>query len=224
MGNEIQVSELSYYTNDNEPVLQNVSFGLDEGEIGYITGLSQSQQSALINVLLGDEEPDNGQILMVDRNIVSISKQKTLAMRKSDVGFAPSSIQTSSRSVVETLRFKLKALGETYDLETKIEGALQDSQLAGKQDLHTCDLDRLEQAQLSLALALVNRPELLLVEHPSIDSSTEQEQHYLQLLQETNNNRGITILGITSTPGSHFEGIKQIDISKPPNSSAINVQ
>ncbi|MFP4589192.1 MAG: ATP-binding cassette domain-containing protein [Candidatus Bipolaricaulota bacterium] len=208
----IQVSELSLFTDDKEPLLQNISFSVEEGDITVISGLPPSSQSALLNTLIGEITPDSGQILLVGRNVVRISRKKILAMRKEDIGFLPARFSFPERTVHDCLRFKMEALGQPYETPTKIDETLQQIGLKQKGDSLPGDLSLLERRKLAIGLSIVNRPALLVCEEPFRELNREAGESLLELLTNLRDDRDITTLLAVSDFTEH-EAVTTIQLN-----------
>ena len=66
---------------DENVVLNDVSFTLNEGEMVLITGVSGSGKSVLLRLAMGLLKPDSGQILIEGREIQELDESELIALR-----------------------------------------------------------------------------------------------------------------------------------------------
>ncbi len=212
MSTLIQVSELSLFTEDKEPIFQEISFHVADGEVAVLTGLDSTRHSALLNTLIGELKPDSGQILMAGRNVVRISKKKLLSMRKKELGFLPRDFILPQRRVGDGLRFKMKSLGSPYEMESKIEDTLSDLGLSGEGGSFPSELSALQRFKYALALSVVHRPQLLLCEAPDAAVSLDDGKAAFDLLKQVQKNCNLTILSTSDSISDEDSELKVIPL------------
>ena len=66
---------------DDRPVLDDVSFTLEQGEMIVVTGISGSGKSVLLRLAMGLIKPDSGQIFIEGREIDNLDESELLAIR-----------------------------------------------------------------------------------------------------------------------------------------------
>ena len=67
--------------------LQNVSFGVEQGEFVAIMGESGSGKTTLLNILAALDKPTSGQVLLNGKDITSIKEKEISAFRREHLGF-----------------------------------------------------------------------------------------------------------------------------------------
>lgn len=197
MATLVQVSELSLFHENSEPILRDLSFSVEEGKIAILNGLNRTAQAALLKILIGELRPDRGQILMVGRNIVRIDQKTALQMRRKEIGVIPRNFRPPNRTVRDALQFKMNCLGTPYETGTKIEEALEDTDLETQAETPAGELLILDQIRLSLALAIVNRPSLVICDDLFNSVSDEVQRGVISLLKNLVQRREITFLLIS---------------------------
>jgi ABC-type transporter Mla maintaining outer membrane lipid asymmetry ATPase subunit MlaF len=93
---------------DETPVLSDVSFKLECGEMIFITGESGSGKSVLLRLAIALDHPDNGQVLIEGHDVGSWSEVELLKLRGNRMGivFQEDSLFTSM-SVYENVAYRL---------------------------------------------------------------------------------------------------------------------
>jgi len=162
-----------------KPVLDNVSFELKQGEFITLIGPNGAGKSSLIKVLLGLIKADSGNI-----------------KRSSDIrlGYTPQTFSPNPFipiSVVGFLNLNQKVaqnfLHET-SLLTGIEGLL-DSPL---RSLSGGELQR-----VLLARALLNKPNVLILDEPAQNLDVNGQMHLYKLIQDIHQQQGCAVLMVS---------------------------
>ena len=68
------------------PVLDNVSFKVERGEMVFLTGVSGSGKSVLLHVAIGLLRPDEGQVFIEGREIETLDEAELLPIRGGRMG------------------------------------------------------------------------------------------------------------------------------------------
>ena len=162
MGRLIEIEKLSKSFGEQK-VLDKIDFKLESGEIVGLIGPSGSGKSTLIKTMLGMEKADEGEALVLD---YKMPKREIL----SNIGYmAQSDALYEMLTGYENLEFFGKMKGVSSDkLKKEIE------YIAEIVDL-TDDLKKLVskysggmKRRLSLAIALIGSPELLILDEPTV--------------------------------------------------------
>ena len=162
MGRLIEIEKLSKSFGEQK-VLDKIDFKLESGEIVGLIGPSGSGKSTLIKTMLGMEKADDGEALVLD---YKMPKREIL----SNIGYmAQSDALYEMLTGYENLEFFGKMKGVPSDkLKKEIE------YIAEIVDL-TNDLKKLVskysggmKRRLSLAIALIGSPELLILDEPTV--------------------------------------------------------
>ena len=162
MGRLIEIEKLSKSFGEQK-VLDKIDFKLESGEIVGLIGPSGSGKSTLIKTMLGMEKADEGEALVLD---YKMPKREIL----SNIGYmAQSDALYEMLTGYENLEFFGKMKGVLSDkLKKEIE------YIAEIVDL-TNDLKKLiskysggMKRRLSLAIALIGSPELLILDEPTV--------------------------------------------------------
>ena len=162
MGRLIEIEKLSKSFGEQK-VLDKIDFNLESGEIVGLIGPSGSGKSTLIKTMLGMEKADDGEALVLD---YKMPKREIL----SNIGYmAQSDALYEMLTGYENLEFFGKMKGVPSDkLKKEIE------YIAEIVDL-TNDLKKLVskysggmKRRLSLAIALIGSPELLILDEPTV--------------------------------------------------------
>lgn len=148
--------------------LNDVSFRIEDREFVSIVGRSGAGKSTLIKLLLREEEPTQGNILFKGIDISSL-KGKEVASYRRRIGTAFQDFRLIlSKNVYENVAFAMEAAGRPeVDIETDVPQVLEIVGLKGKEQNFVPQLSGGEKQRVSLARALVQRPEVILADEPT---------------------------------------------------------
>ena len=186
MGRLIEIEKLSKSFGEQK-VLDKIDFKLESGEIVGLIGPSGSGKSTLIKTMLGMEKADDGEALVLD---YKMPKREIL----SNIGYmAQSDALYEMLTGYENLEFFGKMKGVPSDkLKKEIE------YIAEIVDL-TDDLKKLVskysggmKRRLSLAIALIGSPELLILDEPTVGIDPSLRKNiWKELFKQRDNGVGI---------------------------------
>lgn len=188
MGRLIEIEKLSKSFGEQK-VLDKIDFKLESGEIVGLIGPSGSGKSTLIKTMLGMEKADDGEALVLD---YKMPKREIL----SNIGYmAQSDALYEMLTGYENLEFFGKMKGVPSDkLKKEIE------YIAEIVDL-TDDLKKLVsnysggmKRRLSLAIALIGSPELLILDEPTVGIDPSLRKNiWKELFKQRDNGVGILV-------------------------------
>ncbi len=197
----IQVSEVRWATEDGVYVLDNVSFGLPHDGFVFVVGPPASGKTLLLRLILREEVPTGGQILVLGRNVARLSPRRCRELRKR-MGYVPEPLRLLSDSTVTgNLSYKLRVLGyRGKEAEEHRARALELAGIASLAQERVGELGELERRKLGLALALCPEPAVLLCDDPFRELPPQDQDALVHILSAVNTS-GMAVLATTRDPG-----------------------
>jgi acetoin utilization transport system ATP-binding protein len=181
------------------PVLKDISFTVNKGEIVTIVGRSGSGKSTLLNLISGFIRPKQGEIFINGVKVSDLNEAKFADFRIENVGFIFQSFQLiPSMTAFQNIELPLILKGVSEGARRKLtEEMLSKVGLLDYQDHYPGELSGGQQQRVSIARALIVGPPIILADEPtgSLDSETEAE--LLRFITQLNRELGITFLIIT---------------------------
>lgn len=176
----IEIKDLNKSFGNNH-VLVGFHLYLNEGENLVVMGKSGSGKSVMIKCLIGLEQPDSGEIVIMDKNMNDINSEDLDEIR-TEVGFLfQGSALYDSMSVRENLEFPLrrhtKKFGVIEDTTPLVMEALDSVGLGNTIDLMPNELSGGMKRRIALARTLILKPKIILYDEPTtgLDPITSKE-------------------------------------------------
>ena len=177
--------------------LDNVNLEIDKGEFVFIVGSSGAGKSTLMRLLLREEVPTSGRIIVNGKNVGELRRReipyfrRTLGVVFQDFRLIP------TMNVYDNVAFALRATNvSTRDIRQRVPYILNLVGLQGKARSMPEQISGGEQQRVALARALVNNPDIILADEPTGNIDPELSFEIVELLSEINK-CGTTILMVT---------------------------
>ncbi len=175
---KLQVEDLRVTLN-KQPILQDLSLTVEEGEFLSLLGPSGCGKSTLLKTIAGICSPQAGRILLGDADITALPPHKRgTVILFQDIRLFP------HMTVGENVAFSLKMQGIPKDQQQTTAAALLEKvQLGGYADRAPLSLSGGEQQRVALARALAAKPRLLLLDEPfsALDENLREDMRGLVL-------------------------------------------
>ena len=185
--------------------LQGMDISVAEGEMLGIVGASGSGKSTLLNVLGGLDRPTGGRALIGKQDLGQLSPRALDEYRRKTVGFV---WQQGARNLipyltaVENIELPLTLSGQVgKSTRPRALELLESVGLRERMDHRLEELSGGEQQRVAVAIALANRPKLLLADEPTGELDTATAQTIYDLLRTLNKQLGLTMIIVSHDPG-----------------------
>ncbi|HVB06326.1 MAG TPA: cell division ATP-binding protein FtsE [Acidimicrobiales bacterium] len=197
----IRFENVSKSYNNGVPALNDVSLEILRGEFVFLVGPSGSGKTTFLRLLLREEVPDSGTILVAGRDIGELSASKVPYLRRNlgcvfqDFRLLP------NKTVAENVAFALEVIGRPRAVvRTQVTQVLDLVGLGNKTDRRPDQLSGGEQQRVAIARAFVNRPLVLLADEPTGNLDPATSQGIMKLLDRINTT-GTTVVMATHDVG-----------------------
>jgi lipoprotein-releasing system ATP-binding protein len=180
------------------PILQNISFDLQVGEMAALMGPSGVGKSTLLHILGTLDRPSSGQVLYEGQDVFRMNDDDLARFRSRTVGFVFQfhHLLPEFNTLENTFMPSLIAGENRYDSIKKAKQLLGDVGL-GDRVLHKPgELSGGEQQRVAVARALMLDPKVVLADEPTGNLDTRTGEELFNLLSGLNK-RGITFIIVT---------------------------
>jgi cell division transport system ATP-binding protein len=152
----------------NVTALRDVTVDAAKGEFLFLVGPSGSGKSTFLRLLLREEYPTGGRIVVAGRDISRLSHWKVPQLRRNIGCIFQDFKLLPTRTVYENVAFAMEVIGRPrHVIRTQVPQVLDLVGLAKKAGRFPNELSGGEQQRVSIARAFVNRPLILLADEPT---------------------------------------------------------
>lgn len=192
-----------YKTRETEVLaLQGLELTVQQGELMAIIGNSGSGKSTFLNMIGGLDRPSAGRLIVDGKDLFKLSDRDLVRYKRSTVGFV---WQNNARNLLPYLtaleNVQTPMLFERGSRRRQRAGELLE--LVGMAHRKNSRLDQLsggEQQRVAIALALANKPKLLLADEPTGAVDAKTAAYILDVFRRLNEELGLTIVIVTHDP------------------------
>ena len=193
----IEAASLSKQYSRGVYALRDLSLSIDKGEFIFLTGPSGAGKSTFLRLLLREELPTDGALMVMGRDLTTMSSSQTQAYRRS-LGFVFQDFRLISRmTVFQNVAFVMRVLGVPEIIQQrKTFQVLKWVGLQHRMNASPEELSGGEQQRVAIARALVNEPQLVLADEPTGNLDPDLSLEIMNLFREINS-RGTTVVVAT---------------------------
>jgi cell division transport system ATP-binding protein len=177
--------------------LRDLSLRVDKGEFVFLTGPSGAGKSTLLRLLLRQDVPSEGQLVVGGRNLAALTPRQVQTYRRS-LGFVFQDFKLlPNRTVLENVAFVPRVLGMPLaQQQRRTFQVLKWVGLQHRMNALPAELSGGEQQRIAIARALVNDPAIILADEPTGNLDPDLSLEIMNLFREINA-RGTTVLVAT---------------------------
>jgi len=188
--------------------LEDVNIKIDPGEFVSLVGKSGAGKSTLIKLLIGEEKPTHGRILVGAYEVHKlVSKELPMLRRQIGVVFQDFKLLTT-KNAKENVAFALEVEGKPqHEIDDAVAQMLDMVGLADKEESFPHELSGGEKQRVAIARAMINRPAVLIADEPTGNLDDLNSQDIIKLLLKINS------LGTTVMLATHSKHVVN-EISK----------
>jgi cell division transport system ATP-binding protein len=184
-----------------KPALSNVDFEVLRGEFVFLVGASGSGKSSCLRLILREETPSDGRVVVLGRDLRSLSNRKVPYFRRHVGAVFQDFRLLPNKTVFQNVAFTLQVIGSSRGfIQQAVPEVLALVGLAGKERRFPHELSGGEQQRVAIARALVNRPQVLLADEPTGNLDPATSVDIMQLLARINAG-GTTVVMATHEAG-----------------------
>lgn len=179
-----------------KPVLENIDLEVRKGEIIGILGPNGCGKTTLLKLLNRNLHPRSGRILMEDQDLEEISKRRiarhiAVVPQSNEIRFA-----FSVRDIVSMGRmpFLDRFQGESSEDMRIVEEAMEKTNIREFADRLINTMSGGERQRVIIARALAQRPEVILLDEPTLHLDINHQFEVLDLVKRLSKEEGLTVI------------------------------
>ena len=192
----LEVLDLDFSYITGNPVLRNIDFKIEKGEMLSIVGKNGAGKSTLSNLVCGFISPDRGSILLGGTDISS----KSIKERGEVIGLV---MQNPNQMISKPMIYDDVAVGLAVrgvpeeDVKERVYETLKICGLYPFRNWPISALSFGQKKRVTIASILVMNPEVLILDEPTAGQDFRHYTEIMEFLKEINDRLGITIIMIT---------------------------
>lgn len=185
------------YDSNGTKALSNVNIKIEDGEFVFIVGSSGAGKSTFLKLIMHEEKPTEGAVIVGDYSSETIKKKQVPYYRRT-MGIVFQDFRLIPKmSVYDNVAFAMRVIGaKEKEIRKRVPYILQLVGLSHKARSMPNELSGGEQQRVSLARALVNNPKLIIADEPTGNVDPEMSHEIVDMLTKINNN-GTTVVMVT---------------------------
>lgn len=194
----IEIKNLKFGYNENL-ILKDINLNLEKGDFAVISGENGSGKSTLIKLILGELKKDSGTI-----KLFGIDMEEFKNFDK--IGYVPQlndsvkvAFPVSCREYVGLNLYKEFSIFNTIKKESKVkvENIFSTLKINNLIERPFNKLSGGQAQRVMIARAMVNNPDILILDEPTVGIDQKSKEDFLDLLVHLNLHHDISILMIT---------------------------
>jgi len=194
----IELKHISFSYNDNKPILENINFKINKGELVGIIGESGAGKTTLINIIVGLLTQNSGKIFLDGNELDKVN----LNIWRSKIGYVPQDVYLIDDTIENNIAFGVE---HNKINSENIDEAIEKSQLRtfidqlpkGKNTIvgeRGVQISGGQRQRIGIARALYNNAELLLLDEATSALDVETEANFMEAVSELKGNKTVLII------------------------------
>jgi cell division transport system ATP-binding protein len=174
--------------------LHELTLRIDKGDFVFLTGPSGAGKSTLLRMLLRQDVPTEGELIVGGRNLATLTPRQVQAYRRS-LGFVFQDFKLlQGKTVLENVSFVPRVLGmPDSQQQRRTFQVLKWVGLQHRMNAYPMELSGGEQQRVAIARALVNDPAIIVADEPTGNLDPDLSLEIMNLFREINAG-GTTVL------------------------------
>ena len=198
----IEFQHVSKQYSPDGVALRDISFTLAKGELVYLAGPSGAGKSTLLKMIAAMERPTAGKVLVNGQDIGALKRAGIPFLRRNLGLIFQEQRLLNDRSVLANVMMPLLVTGAPRAAaEQRARAALDKVGLLERADAQPLALSGGEQQRVSIARAIVNRPQIILADEPTANLDRASASKVIDALHAFHS------VGVTCLISSHDEQI-----------------
>lgn len=188
--------------NNNFTALDKVSFAVTQNEFVSIVGPSGAGKTTLLKMLLAEERPSEGKVILHDVDVHALSGKDINFVRRTIGAVFQDFRLLPHKNVYENIAFAMEAAGRPdEEIESDVPHVLELVDLGSKIWNFPHELSGGEKQRVAIARAIVNQPDIIIADEPTGNLDPANTYDIVQIFKKIND------LGTTVVLTTHNKGV-----------------
>lgn len=193
----VEFRNVSKVYNNGTEALHNINLNVEKGEFVFIVGSSGAGKSTFLKLIMCEERPNSGQVIVDGVDVSHIRKGKIpYIRRKMGIVFQDFRL-IDHMTVYDNVAFAMRVVGASPKaIKKRVPYILGLVGLQHKAKHYPTEMSGGERQRVGLARALVNNPSMIIADEPTGNIDPALSYEIVDLLSAINE-RGTTVLMVT---------------------------
>ncbi len=185
------------YEDSDTHAINGISFNIDDGEFVFIVGQSGAGKSTLLKLIMREQVPTQGDIIIDDQTINKLKRRQVPYLRRK-MGMVYQDFRLIEKmNVFDNVAFAMRVIGASQsEIKERVTQILKVVGLEHKMFVRPSQLSGGEQQRVSLARAIANKPKILIADEPTANVDTNMSLEIMKILKKINK-FGTTVIVVT---------------------------
>ncbi len=198
----ISAANICHFYNSVE-VLSDISFSIRRGDYVGLVGPNGSGKSTLVKLILGLEIPYKGSISVFGQTLHDLKAWDKIGYLPQKINFFNPHFPSTVKEIVALGLVSGRSSGlAAKEKRTAVEHALELLNISDIKNRLIGDLSGGQQQRVFIARAMVNEPELLILDEPATALDPETRDNFFSLMHDLNHRNSVSIILVTHDIGS----------------------
>jgi cell division transport system ATP-binding protein len=186
------------YDDAGNIALCNANFTIENGEFVFLVGSSGAGKSTLIKLLMFEEQPTAGSIVIDVIDLAEL-RHKDIPYYRRQLGIVFQDFRLlPNKTVFENVAFAMRVTGKSNkEIRQKVPKLLDMVDLAHRAKSYPNQLSGGEMQRVALARALVNNPKIIIADEPTGNIDPSLSLEIMSLLAGISKRGNITVIVVT---------------------------
>ncbi|MBL4818192.1 MAG: ABC transporter ATP-binding protein [Deltaproteobacteria bacterium] len=197
-----------------KPILDDLSFEIQDGEFVSLTGKSGSGKSSLLYLISSLDKPSSGQIWIDGLEISALADHDLHELRNQKIGFIfQFHYLLPELTVLENILMPAVKTKQQKTKRAYAQEILEHFGLGDKQNRLPSQLSGGEQQRVAIARALIMNPRYLFADEPTGSLDSVNGEKVMQILKDINSQQKMTLILVTHDPDFASYADRQIHLA-----------
>lgn len=176
--------------------LRGVDLSVNNGEFMALAGPSGSGKTTLLNLIGGLDHFDEGEVMINDYKLSSLSTRESTDLRLQHVGFIFQAYNLIPvLSAIENVEYIMLLQGVAgRERRERARTILSEVGLGDMLDRRPHELSGGQQQRVAIARALVTEPDIILADEPTANLDSDTATSLLDIMRDMNQRHGVTFI------------------------------
>ena len=193
----IEFRQVTKRYDSDHTALRQVNFGLERGELAFLTGHSGAGKSTLLKLIMVMERPSAGEVIVGGQVLNTLPRRQVPYIRR-HIGVVFQNHQLLfDRTVFDNVAMPLEVMGTpARDIGRRVRAALDKVGLLSKEKMNPMQLSGGEQQRVGIARALILEPKLIICDEPVSALDVSVQAQVINLLKNLQRDMGLSLIFI----------------------------